>query len=114
MTFQTLIYGLGAIVTFIAVWTMFLYGSRLLSWIERSEIARQQAEAAEERKRRRAAAARSVAVEEPDAIPADHVAAISAAVAMAGYHVIRIADGTSGRTWASEGRRVHQTSHSPR
>jgi len=113
MTFETLIYGLGAIAALVVLWLAVRYVARFLTWIERSEIARQQAEAAEERKRKSAAAPSRPAAEAPEGVPADHVAAIAAAVATYGYRVVHIADTASGHAWASEGRWLHQTSHRP-
>lgn len=82
-----------------------------LAWVERSEIARQAAEA--ERVARAPAPAAPVAAPR-GGIPAAHVAAISAAVAMmGGTRVVRIEDNATGQAWAFEGRWQHQTSHRP-
>lgn len=113
MSFETLVYGLGAIVALIALWQAARYVGRFLTWIEHAEIARQQAEMAEERKRRNAAASRPADGGHADGVPADHVAAIAAAVAALGYQVVHIADGANGHAWALEGRRMHQMSHRP-
>ncbi len=85
---------------------------RLLSWIERSEIARQAAEAAAERHRSVPAAAPAPA-QSPAGVPADHLAVIAAAVAAMGdgLKVIHLVDTATGRVWALEGRWTHQTSH---
>lgn len=53
------------------------------------------------------------AAPEAAGVPAAHVVAITAAVAASGYRVVHIADPASGSAWASEGRRIHQTSHRP-
>jgi hypothetical protein len=107
--FAVLLYGIVAIVV-LAFAVRYLV--RFLQWVERSEIARQKAEAETERKRKTAAAAKAEAASAPaDGVPADHVAAIAAAVATFGYRVVHIADGASGHAWASEGRWMHQTSH---
>jgi hypothetical protein len=110
MSFETLKFGLVAVVAVIvAVIALRLLG-RFLSWIERAEIARQQAEAADARKKKNAAAP-APAVEA--GVPADHVAAIAAALACYGYRVVHIADAAGGKAWAAEGRWIHQTSHRP-
>ncbi len=112
MTFETLMFGLVAVVAILVLWQAVRYLARFLTWIERSEIARQQAEAEAERARKSAAVlSRPAAAEEPEGVPADHVAAIAAAVATYGYRVVHIADTASGHAWASEGRWMHQTSH---
>jgi len=115
MSFETLKFGFGAIVVLVVVWQALKYLGRFLSWVERSEITRQKAEAAEAAARKKAAPAavapvRAVAAQ-PGDIPADHVAAIAAAVAAYGFKVVHIADATSGHAWAAEGRLMHQTSH---
>jgi len=110
MIFETMIYGLGAIVALALTGLALLYLGRFLNWIERSEIARQQAEAAEERGRR-SVSAPAAAASEPEGVPAHHVAAIAAAVAAYGFRVVHIADDSTGRAWATEGRRMHQMSH---
>jgi len=48
-----------------------------------------------------------------DGIPAEHVAAITAAVlaAMGGFRVVRIRDDMIGYSWKSAGRWLHQNSH---
>lgn len=81
-----------------------------LGWIERSEIARQKAE---EQAARAAAPARAAIVPAPGAIPAEHVAAIAAAVAAlgGGMRLVTIDDPAQGHAWALEGRWMHQTSH---
>ena len=110
MSFETVKYALVAIVAgVVAVIALRLLG-RFLSWIERAEIARQQAEAAE-LLRKKIAAKPAPAAE--TGVPADHVVAIAAAVASYGYRVVHIADATGGKAWAAEGRWIHQTSHRP-
>lgn len=90
------------------------YLGRFLQWIERSEIARQKAEAEAERKKKAAAApAPAAAAPEPAGVPADHVAAISAAVAAIGARIVHIEDATTDNAWAAEGRWMHQMSHRP-
>ena len=51
-----------------------------------------------------------------DGIPASHVAAITAAVyAVLGAHrIVHIESGPPGTIWTTEGRLIHQTSHTPR
>jgi hypothetical protein len=61
------------------VWWGATYLLRLLGWIEQSEIARQEAEAAAERKRAFARATAPAAQPESAGVPADHVVAIAAA-----------------------------------
>jgi len=105
MTFETLtdifaVIGVGTCIWWAVVWI-----GRLLGWIERSEIARQEAEAGREY------VSASGVAEPPDGVRADHVVAIAAAVAACGYKVVHIADPGSGSAWASEGRWIHQTSH---
>ena len=54
----------------------------------------------------------TVAVPGP-AVPPEHVAAITAAVAaMVGeHHIVHIEDPGRGAVWTAEGRMIHQTSH---
>ncbi len=108
---------LGAIVVVAVLWLALMHLGRFLSWVERSEIARQKAEAAEEAERKKAAAAprrrRARRGPEPEGVPADHVVAIAAAVAAYGYRVVHIEDAATGNAWAAEGRWLHQTSHRP-
>jgi hypothetical protein len=114
MTFETLKFALGVIAALGALWFAVLYLSRFLSWVERSEIARQKAEAELKKAVPRAAAPTKVAREregEHGGVPAHHVAAIAAAVAAYGYRVVHIADAGTGNAWAAEGRWLHQTSH---
>jgi hypothetical protein len=87
---------------------------RFLSWIEQSEIARQQAEATEKLSLRTRARVPAPAAK-GDAIPAAHVAAIAAAVgAIGGAHaIVHIALSPNASAWAVEGRRLQQTSHRP-
>jgi hypothetical protein len=116
MTFEILKFALGAV----ALWFALVWLGRFLGWVERSEIARQKAEAesgkaAEINSGLGAAAPARVApasiAPEHDGIPPYHVAVIAAAVAAYGYRVVHIADAGTGRAWAAEGRRLHQTSH---
>jgi len=109
MTLETLFYGFVAVVAVIVLALAVRNLVRFLTWIERSEIARQQAEADAERKRK-SDLSRSVAGD-ASGVPAEHVAAIAAAVATYGYRVVHIADTGSGHAWAAEGRWMHQTSH---
>ena len=109
MTLETLF---GWLAAFVAVFVLALavrYLARFLTWVERSEIARQQAEADAERMRK-SALSRPVAAD-ASGVPAEHVAAIAAAVATYRYRVVHIADTGSGHAWAAEGRWMHQTSH---
>jgi len=85
--------------------------ARFLTWVEKSEIARQKAES--EAERGKAAPPKPAAAPAPQGIPADHVVAIAAAVAAFGYRVVHIDDSASSNAWASEGRWQHQTSHRP-
>ncbi len=110
MTFETLTYGLGAVVAVVVVGFAMVYLGRFFSWIERSEIARQEAEAVAERKKK-SASGRAAAEPEPEGVSAHHIAAIAAAVAACGYRVVHIAAHPTGHAWASEGRWMHQTSH---
>jgi hypothetical protein len=115
MAFEYVIDFLAVIVASAGAWWGAKYFLRLLGWIERSEIARQKAEAAAERKRVAVARATTpIAVQEPTGVPADHVVAIAAAVAACGFKVVHIADAATGHAWASEGRWIHQTSHRTR
>ena len=114
---ETIVYGLGAVAVVIAVVVALRYLGRFLSWVERSEIARQKAEAerakdASEKPPRRARR-RCVPRRTRRRSRHDHIAAIAAAVAAYGYRVVHIADAASGHAWASEGRWLHQTSHRP-
>lgn len=114
MTFEIIKTGLGAIAILVVLWFAVAYVGRFLSWVERSEIARQKAEAAGQAKRKIAAArvaTPSAAASELDGVPAGHIAAIAAAVAAYGFRVVHIADHATGHAWASEGRWMHQTSH---
>jgi len=114
MTFETLKFALEVIAALGVLWFAVLYLSRFLSWVERSEIARQKAEAELKKIAPRAAAPATVALEregEHGGVPVHHVAAIAAAVAAYGYRVVHIADAGTGNTWAAEGRWLHQTSH---
>lgn len=106
MTLETAIDILAVIGAAACLWWAIVGLLRLLSWIERSEIARQEAEAAAERNRQAPAAA-------PAGVPAEHVAVIAAAVAAMGdgLKVIHLVDTATGRVWALEGRWTHQTSH---
>jgi hypothetical protein len=115
MTFEMIKIGLGAIAVVVVLWFAVVYVGRFLSWVERSEIARQKAEAAEEAERKKAGtrvAAPAVASPELDGVPTRHIAAIAAAVAVYGFRVVHIADQATGHAWTSEGRWMHQTSHS--
>jgi hypothetical protein len=101
---------LGAVVLWFAV----VWLSRFLSWVERSEIARQKAEAESRKAAPPAspyAAAPAIVTPEREGVPAHHIVVIAAAVAAYGYKVVHIADAGAGRAWASEGRWQHQTSH---
>ena len=97
------------------LWWGVIYLGRFLSWIERSEIARQEAEAAAAQVRKPAVSARAPeAAAGPDAIPAAHVAAIAAAVGAIGAQaVVHIAVAGTASAWAVEGRWLQQTSHRP-
>lgn len=83
-----------------------------LGWVERSEIARQAAEAEAERAVRTPATPVPVVAAPTGGIPPEHVAVIAAAVAAMGTgRVVLIEDSAGGQGWATEGRRQHQTSH---
>ena len=93
------------------LWLALTWLGRGLGWIERAEIARQKAE---EQAARASAPARAAAiVPASGAIPAEHVAAIAAAVAAlgGGMRLVTIDDPAQGHAWALEGRWMHQTSH---
>jgi hypothetical protein len=109
MNYETLVDWLGVIVGAVVLWFAVRYLGRFLGWIERSEIARQKAEAEAERNNKALAA--SAAMSAPEGVPAEHIAVIAAAVAACGYRVVHIADQATGHAWASEGRWMHQTSH---
>jgi hypothetical protein len=111
MSSGTLAIGIAAIVAVVVLWQVIRYLLRFLSWVEQSEIARQKAE--DEAQRPSPAARAAVAPAVPEGIPADHVAAIAAAVAVCGFRVVHIDDQAFGHAWASEGRWMHQTSHQP-
>ena len=113
MSFEVLKFGIAAIVVVVAVWQAIVYLGRFLSWVERSEIARQKAEAAEAaaRKKAGAPAARIAKAAAPEGVPREHVAVIAAAVAACGQRVVHIEDAATGHAWAAEGRWLHQTSH---
>ena len=114
MTFETLKFALEVIAVLGGLYFALVYLSRFLSWVERSEIARQKAEAELKKAAPRAAAPTTVVHERDDehgGVPAHHVAAIAAAVAAYGYRVVHIADAGTGNAWAAEGRWLHQTSH---
>ncbi len=109
---STVIDGLAVVVAIVAFWYAVRYLGRFLAWVEKSEIARQQAEAAAQRKKVAPAAAPVRQTEpEPAGIPVEHVVAIAAAVAAYGARVVHIVDPATGNAWASEGRWQHQTSH---
>ncbi len=110
MNSETLTYGLAAIAAVVVVGFAVVYLGRFLSWIERSEIARQEADAAAERKKK-SASGRAAAESELEGVSVHHIAAIAAAVAACGYRVVHIAAQPTGHAWAYEGRRMHQTSH---
>jgi len=105
MNFETMVDGLAGIAVVVALLLAVRYLGRFLSWVERSEIARQQAEAAERNKK-------SLPAPEPEGVAEEHLVVIAAAaVAACGYRLVHIADHSAGRAWASEGRWLHQTSH---
>jgi hypothetical protein len=106
MDVDSLKLALGAVVAVAALWFAITRLARFLSWVEQSEIARQEAEKA-------GAVAPGAAPPAPEGVPPHHVAAIAAAVAACGYRVVHIADAGAGHAWAAEGRRLHQTSHRP-
>jgi hypothetical protein len=87
---------------------------RFLSWIERSEIARQQAEAAAKQSRKAPAPVPAPEVQ-AGAVPVAHVAAIAAAVsAIGGAHaIVHISVAGAASAWVVEGRWLQQTSHRP-
>jgi hypothetical protein len=107
MTFETVTDIFAVIGVGTCVWWAVVTVGRALGWIERSEVARQEAETAAEHSRLSA----SEVAEPTDGVPADHVVAIAAAVAACGYKVVHIADSANGSAWASGGRWIHQTSH---
>jgi len=97
------------------IWLAMRIVAAFLGWVERSEIARQAAEAEAERAAKAPAAATPAAARPVAAgIPPEHVAAIAGAVAMmCNARVVRIEDNATGQAWATEGRWQHQTSHRP-
>ncbi|MBB4197299.1 hypothetical protein CCR94_17065 [Rhodoblastus sphagnicola] len=111
MTFETLKFAFGVVAALFVLWFALSRLGRFLSWVERSEIARQQAEAERGNKAAPPAAAPAPVARETDGIPAHHVVVIAAAVAAYGYRVVHIADAGAGHAWAAEGRWRHQTSH---
>ena len=64
---ETLKFVIGAIVVVAVLWQAVKYLGRFLGWVERSEIARQKAEAAEEAGRKKAAAPAQAAARAPAA-----------------------------------------------
>lgn len=120
MTFDSLIDVLAVIGALTCLWWAVVGLVRLLGWVERSEIARQAEEARAETRARLAhpvpspaTSPKSKAPATLDEAPADHLAAIAAAVAAigGGFRVVRLIDPATGNVWASEGRWMHQTSH---
>jgi len=111
MTLETLKFALGLIAAVAGLWFAVVYLGRFLGWVERSEIARQKAEAERKRAVPAAVAAPALVAREAGGVPAHHVAVIAAAVAAYGYRVVHIADAGTGSAWAAEGRWQHQTSH---
>ena len=114
MNFDTLKTIVVVIVAGAAVWWGAILLGRFLSWIERSEIARQKAEAAAKQSLKAQASAAAFK-SDPGGIPAAHVAAIAAAVgAIGGAHkIVHISVAGAASVWAAEGRWMHQTSHRP-
>jgi hypothetical protein len=114
MNFDTLTTILAVICGGAFLWWGAIKLGRFLSWIERSEIARQEAEAAAQRSRKAPAPAPAL-MSHPDAIPAAHVAAIAAAVgAIGGAHaIVHISLAGTASAWVAEGRWLQQTSHRP-
>jgi glutaconyl-CoA/methylmalonyl-CoA decarboxylase subunit delta len=113
MNFDTLTIVAAAIGATLVLWWVAIRLGRFLSWIERSEIARQQAEG--EAQQSHKASASSARESRPGAIPAAHVAAIAAAVGARGgaQSIVHIAVAGTASTWAVEGRWLQQTSHRP-
>lgn len=112
MNFDMLATVLAVIAAGAILWWGVLKLGRFLSWVEKSEIARQAAEAAAKQSRKAPAhAPRS----QPEGIPAAHIAAIAAAVgAIDGAHaIVHISVAGSASSWAVEGRWMQQTSHRP-
>jgi glutaconyl-CoA/methylmalonyl-CoA decarboxylase subunit delta len=98
------------------LWLAMRLVAAFLGWVERSEIARQAAEAEAERAATAPGAPAAPREVRPavGGIPPEHVAAIAAAVAMMGSaRVVLIEDNATGQAWATEGRWQHQTSHRP-
>lgn len=115
MNFDTLKTIVVVLVAGAAVWWGAILLGRFLSWIERSEIARQKAEAEAKKSLKATPAPSSVFRPDPGAIPAAHVAAIAAAIgAIGGAHkIVHISVAGAASVWAAEGRWMHQTSHRP-
>jgi len=101
------------VVALAVAWVAVRNLARFLTWVEKSEIARQKAETEAERRKAAPPKPAAAPAPAPEGIPADHVAAIAAAVAAFGYRVVHIDDAAGGNAWASEGRWQHQTSHRP-
>jgi hypothetical protein len=103
MTFETLTDIFAVIGAAACLWSGVVLVGRMLGRIEgRSEATGQEAEVG----------GRSLPVSPPaeEGVPAEHVAAIAAAVAACGHRVVHI-DPAGGTAWVSEGRWIHQTSH---
>jgi len=113
MSFDTAVNVFAVIGVAAVIWVAIQLVGRFLGWVERSEIERQRQEALAEAAARPDAPARSAP--EPEGVPADHVAAIAAAVAAFGdgLKVVHIEDYASGHAWANEGRWAQQISHQP-
>lgn len=110
MSFGPVVDWIIAIIVIVVLGFLAKHLLRFLSWVEQSEIARQKAEDEAERKASAARAVSAAPRQEPEGVPAEHIAAIAAAVAAFGFRVIHI-DDQAGHAWASEGRWMHQTSH---
>ena len=103
MTLETLTDIFAAIGAAACLWWGVVLTGRLSRRIDRPGALRQEDEA-------RRLAPDSPSAKGEEAIPAEHVAAIAAAVAACGHRVVHI-DPTGGSAWVSEGRWIHQTSH---
>ncbi|WP_294534515.1 hypothetical protein [uncultured Rhodoblastus sp.] len=113
MTFNTLTTIFAVLAGGALLWWGILKLGKFLQWVERSEIERQAAEAAA-KKSSKAPAPKLALASLHGAIPAAHLAAIAAAVgAIGGVHAIVHISLAGTANWASEGRRLQQTSHRP-
>jgi hypothetical protein len=120
MNLDTVITILAAIGAATCLWWCARILGRLLGWIERSEIARQKAEATAEQSGHAIASSGAntpgpALAPHDGSIPAAHLAAIAAAVGAIGgaHHIVHVGVARTASAWAVEGRWMQQTSHRP-